>query len=266
METKTKSITTINKEITRELADPNIGRALLATTFKGLSEQSMKQAIFEGVTRGFTFKDFLEKNVYAIPYGQGYSLITSIDYARKIGMKSGVIGKSAPVFEMDEKKLVSCTITIKRRVGQDIAEFTATVYFDEYSTGKNLWNSKPRTMLAKVAESHAMRMACPEELSQTYTVEEMEKETDSETYDTEPIAENAIIISTGDDTRGIESHAEFVMPKELGEQKKMILGLVVTKDSKVDLKNKGELKQWIEDYTQLAYTEENYPAIINYLR
>ncbi len=175
-ENSTKSLVLLNKEIGKELADPAVGRALLATTFKGLSEQSMKQAIFEGMIRSFKFKDFLEKNVYAIPFKDGYSLVTSIDYSRKIGMKSGVVGKSAPQYEMDGKKLVACTITIKRRVGQDIGEYTATVYFDEYSTGKNLWMNKPRTMLAKVAEMHALRMACPEELSQTYTEEELDKE------------------------------------------------------------------------------------------
>jgi hypothetical protein len=117
-------------------------------------------------------------------------------------MRSGVIGKSAPVFEMDEKKLVSCSITIKRRVGQDIAEFTATVYFDEFTTGKNLWNSKPRVMIAKVAEMHALRMACPEEMSQLYTAEEFDKEADGD-YDKSEVADDVQVISTGDDTPGM---------------------------------------------------------------
>lgn len=172
---ETQSIVALNKEISEELKDPAIGRALLNTTFKGLSEPSMRQAIFEGMMRGFKFKDFLVRNVYAIPFKDGYSLVTSIDYARKIGMKSGVVGKSAPAFDFDGKKLNSCTITVKRRVGQDIGEYTATVFYDEYSTGRNLWTSKPRTMLAKVAESHALRMACPEELAKVYTEEELKK-------------------------------------------------------------------------------------------
>lgn len=199
----TKSVVALNREITKELSDPAVGRALLATTFKGLSDGSMRQAIFEGVMRGFKFKDFLERNVYAIPFKDGYSLVTSIDYARKIGMKSGVVGKSAPTFEFDGKKLASCTITIKRRVAQDIGEFTATVFFDEYSTGRNLWSSKPRTMIAKVAEMHALRMACPEEMAQTYTEEELDKEKDDD-FDRSPVSDRAKVKSTGDDTRGIE--------------------------------------------------------------
>ena len=35
---------------------------------------------------------------------------------------------------------------------------------------------KPRTMISKVAEMHALRMACPEELAQSYVEEEVEAE------------------------------------------------------------------------------------------
>lgn len=168
----------IQTEVTNELNNKAVLTALMATTFKGLSGDTLKVAIVEGMSRGFTFKDFLEKNIYAVPFGGGYSLITSIDYARKIGMRSGVVGKSAPAYEMSEdgKKVISCTITIKRLVKDTVGEFTETVYFDEYTTGKNQWLQKPRTMIAKVAEIHALRMACPEELSQSYVEEEVEKE------------------------------------------------------------------------------------------
>ena len=171
------TIEQINKEMNVELATPETSRALLATTFKGLTQNAMKQAIMEGMMRGYTFKDFLEKNIYAIPYGSGYSLITSVDYARKVGMRSGVVGVSAPTYEMDGDKVVSCTVTVKRKIEEYVGEYTATVYLAEYSTGRNLWTSKPRTMLAKVAEMHALRKACPEELSQAYVEEEMQKET-----------------------------------------------------------------------------------------
>lgn len=165
----------INDEVTEQLSDDGVKRALIATTFQGLTELSMKQAIVEGMIRGFKFKDFLEKNIYAIPFAKGYSLITSIDFARKRGMKSGVVGKSAPVFTMDGDKIESCSITIKRMVEGHVGEFTATVFFDEYNKpNRDIWKTKPRTMIAKVAEMHALRMACPEELSQAYIEEEME--------------------------------------------------------------------------------------------
>ncbi len=168
-----------NEELNTELAVPEVNAALLATTFKGLDAKKMKQAALEGMIRGFTFKDFLEKNVYAVPFGTGYSLVTSIDYSRKIGMRSGVVGVSAPTYVDDESgKPVTCSITVKRQIPETgyIGEYTATVYFGEYSTGKQQWASKPRTMIAKVAEMHALRKACPEVLAQNYAEEEMERE------------------------------------------------------------------------------------------
>ena len=172
----------IKNEINTKLGDKETMEALVLTTFKGLTLQLMKRALLEGYMRGLNFQDFLKKNVYAIPFntkeGQqwvpSYSLITSIDYARKIGQKGGVVGKSAPTFVENDGKIVSCSVTIQKMVNGHIGEFTATVYFDEYNTEKQQWVKRPRTMIAKVAEMHALRMACPEELSQLYVEEERE--------------------------------------------------------------------------------------------
>lgn len=173
----------ITKEINSELEKKEIQSALLATTFKGLTLGNMKMAMFEGMTRGFTFKDFLEKNVYAIPFKDKYSLITSIDYARKLGARGGIVGKSEPEYKENEFGLVSCSITVKKKVDGYIGDYTATVMFKEYNTGRNLWVAKPYTMIAKVAEMHALRSACPEELSQTYVEEEMQQEMNEEIVD-----------------------------------------------------------------------------------
>jgi len=123
-------IAIIGKEIKNELADPAVGRALLATTFKGLDESRMRQAIMEGMIRGFTFKNFLEKDVYATPFGGGYSLVTSIGYTRKIAARSGLAGKSAPIYTYDdEARLETCTITVKKRDHTGyIGDYTATVF------------------------------------------------------------------------------------------------------------------------------------------
>lgn len=166
----------VQKEYKKELKNPETTRALLATTFKNFTPELMQRAIFEGMMRGFNFKDFLEKNVYAIKYGDTYSLITSIDFSRKIAMRSGLAGKSEPKFvENPNGKITSCTVTVKRNVSGMIGDYTATVYFDEYDTGRNLWTTKPHTMIAKVAEMHALRSAFPEEMSKQYIEEEMQK-------------------------------------------------------------------------------------------
>jgi hypothetical protein len=169
-------------EIADQLKDKQTLNALVETTFKGLKQEIVPRAMLEGYMRGFKFDDFLKKNVYAVPFGGGYSLVTSIDYARKIGQKNGVVGKTKPDFTFSQDgKVESCTITIKKHTHSYdgtpyIGEFTATVFMDEYSTGKQLWASKPRTMIAKVAEMHALRMACPEDAQQMYVEEEYERE------------------------------------------------------------------------------------------
>jgi hypothetical protein len=176
-----RELSLINTEITKQIANVEVQKALLETTFKGLTLPVMKQAMLEGMMRGFKFEDFLEKNIYAIPFSGKYSLVTSIDYSRKVAMRSGIVGKEAPVFTEDDKgNVVTCSITVKRKINDYIGDFTATVYFKEYTTGRNLWTTKPRTMIAKVAEMHALRMACPEELAQSYIEEEMTKEVKKE--------------------------------------------------------------------------------------
>jgi hypothetical protein len=166
-------------EMNTQLASEPVRRALLATTFKGLTEPLMRQATLEGLIRGFTMKNFFEKDVYALPFKQGYSLVTSIGYARKLAMRTErYVGKSAPTYEYSEdgRSIVSCSITVKALVSGHVGEFTAEVDFKEYTTGQNQWSLRPKTMIAKVAEMHALRMAFPEELSNSFAEEEMEKE------------------------------------------------------------------------------------------
>lgn len=172
----------VNDEINRELADPKTMSALLATTFRGLDANLMKQAIMEGMIRGFSFQNFLKKDVYALPFnsdkgGPKYSLITSIDYARKIAQKSGQCGKSKPIYTFVEngKDILTCEVTVQKLVSGHIGDYTAEVYFNEYDKKSNLWVSKPKTMIAKVAEMHALRSAFPEELDKVYVEEEMGK-------------------------------------------------------------------------------------------
>lgn len=180
---ETKSLVVkIQNEVTNQLATPEVMTALITTTFKDFTPIMVKTAITEGMMRGFIFQNFLNKDVYAIKYGNGYNLVTSIDYSRKVGMRSGVVGKSAPSYtyigeDVNNQIVETCTITIKKRFEDGyVGDFTETVYFVEYTTGQNQWKTRPRTMIAKVAEMHALRQACPEELGKAYVEEEFQKD------------------------------------------------------------------------------------------
>lgn len=167
-------ISIINQEITNQFSNQETATALLSTTFKGLQAPVAKQALLEGMLRGFSFENFLKKDVYAIPFSSGYSLVTSIDWARKVAAQAGLAGKDAPIYQLDDKgNTISCSMSVYKIIEGVRCPFTSLVFFKEYSTGQNLWAKKPMTMIAKVAEMHALRMAFPEVLDKAYVEEEM---------------------------------------------------------------------------------------------
>lgn len=88
-----------------------------------------------------------------------------------------------PTYEVDhEGKLISATATaIKIKIGKEW-EIKATAFYDEYvqivnSTGlpNSMWKKMPKTMLAKCAESLALRKGWPDVLSGIHTDEEMQQ-------------------------------------------------------------------------------------------
>lgn len=221
-------LATIQKEITKNIGTKENFAQLMETTFKGLSPENARKAMFEGYLRKFTFSDFLEKNIYAIPFKDGYSLVSSIDHARKVGMRSGITGKDEPVYVDDkEGKPLTCSVTVHKTINGSTGNFTSKVYFSEFSTGKNLWVTKPRTMIAKVAEMHALRMACPEELAQSYVEEELKKETEKKVIDLMPFKTKLEAAKSMDELKTIWAS----LPSEA---KKQLDGL------KVELKKKFE--------------------------
>ena len=172
---KQLSVAGIQKEIAELVSDQETATALIQTAFKGLTVSTMKQAMLEAMMRGFELKNFLDKDIYAVPFGGAYSLVNSISWVRKVAMRSGIVGKTEPIYTEKNDKIETCTVTVKRKFGDYIGDFTATVYFSEYNTNQNQWTKKPRTMIAKVAEMAALRMACPEELGNSYVEEEFDK-------------------------------------------------------------------------------------------
>lgn len=75
-----------------------------------------------------------------------------------------------------------CKVTVKRRVGQHVAEFTAVEFWlENFATaGRDkpypnaMWSKRPFGQLHKCAEAQALRMAFPELLGGTNSAEEME--------------------------------------------------------------------------------------------
>lgn len=128
--------------------------------------------------------DPLARQIAVIRFGSNWQMITTIDGYRAIAEQTGQYGGSdAPVFTYEEPPRTrnnrtlpeSCTVTVHKVVNGMVLPFSATVFMDEYDTGRNNWNTMPRTMIAKVAESHALRKAFPAVMSGLYTREEMDQ-------------------------------------------------------------------------------------------
>jgi phage recombination protein Bet len=123
-----------------------------------------------------------DKQVYLIKRGNRWSSETGIDGYRTLAARTReYVGSDEPVFEGREKPAtgkahpLKATVTVWRLVQGVRCPFTASALWDEFNTGQGNWPTMPYHMLAKVAESHALRKAFPVELSGIYTDAEMEQ-------------------------------------------------------------------------------------------
>lgn len=111
-------------------------------------------------------------------------------YRLKATRSREYLGKTEPEFgpdtelTLDGTKIVVpsfCRVTVKRKIGDHIAEFTATErWIENYATaGKDtskpnsMWMKRPYGQLAKCAEAQALRMAFPDLVGGEQTAEEM---------------------------------------------------------------------------------------------
>lgn len=133
-------------------------------------------------TRGL---DPLARQIGVIKFGGQWQVMTTIDGYRALAEKTGhYAGSDEPVFTMSGQRIGnkqtgitrpdSASVTVYKLLNGHRYPFTATVYWEEYA-GQNVWLTKPRTMLAKVAESHALRKAFPSVLSGMYVDGEMDQ-------------------------------------------------------------------------------------------
>ena len=118
----------------------------------------------------------LKKQIYPMLKGGKLQPVTSIDGLRSIAHRTGEYTgcEREPIYnESGDLEYGKCTVC---RNGNP---FIAKVKFLEYrKTGKEgfMWSQYPETMILKVAEAHALRMAFPEQMSGVYTNDEMPNE------------------------------------------------------------------------------------------
>ena len=152
----------------------------------GLTKQEF--LIFLSVGRATGLNPFL-KEIWAVKYGGQLQIFIGRDGYRKSAQSTQeyeyhwtetvnendefeiVDGQIKHKFDMkDRGALIGAYCVVKRRsAGKEMYQ---RVSLKEYSSGKSLWSSKPETMIKKVAEAQALRMAFQELFAGTYAEEE----------------------------------------------------------------------------------------------
>lgn len=117
----------------------------------------------------------LTRQIYFVKLSGKWTFQVSIDGLRAIAQRSGLYaGQDAPLFQYDGKGgIISCSVSAYRKDWTRPA--VGIAFMKEFSTGQNLWASKPHVMLGKVAEAIALRKAFSEEMSGLYAEGELDQ-------------------------------------------------------------------------------------------
>lgn len=151
---------------------------LKKTICKGTTDSEFELFLYACKRTGL---DPFMKQIYAIKRGGAMTLQTSIDGFRLIAERTGryAPGKETIINMTKDGDIESATSYVKKMTPDGTwHEVSATAYWNEYKQEFNgklsqFWMKMPRLMLAKCAESLALRKAFPVELSGLYTHEEM---------------------------------------------------------------------------------------------
>ena len=123
------------------------------------------------------------RQIYAVPRGGRLSIVIGYEvYLQRADQSEQADGHEI-AFEGDIKSNdLRCTIKVYRKDRK--FPYVKTVWFNEYTQNNQMWNSKPRTMLEKVAIAQGYRMAFPKELGgMPYTSDEIPTEGTAQVMD-----------------------------------------------------------------------------------
>lgn len=114
--------------------------------------------------------DPFSRQIWAVKYGQNPAQIfCGRDGYLAIAHRSGQFDGMESGTRSEGDELVGWCKVYRRDMSHP---FEVEVYASEYSTGRNLWKDKPRTMIQKVAEAQCLRRAFS--ISGLYSPEEID--------------------------------------------------------------------------------------------
>lgn len=140
----------------------------------GLSVDDVNAKKFINIAKSFGLNPF-KKEIYAVSYKNNFNIIVGYEVYIKRAERTGKLAgwKAWTEGSIQNGDLKAC-VEIKRKDWND--PFYHEVYFDEYNQNNMIWNSKPRTMIKKVAIAQGFRLAFPDELGGIpYTSDEIDE-------------------------------------------------------------------------------------------
>jgi phage recombination protein Bet len=149
-----------------------------STIAKGATPDELKLFLYRCQTLGL---DPLKPGqIYFIKYGTSPgTIVVGIEGFRSRASRTGKLsGIKRGALRDDQGNLIGAYAEVFRSDWKEPAR--EEVPLSEYNTGKGNWQKMPETMIKKVAEAAALRMAFPDDLGGVYTKEEMDQaETES---------------------------------------------------------------------------------------
>lgn len=163
-------------------------KLITETVARGATQDELQLFLYRCKSMGF---DPLKSGqIHFVKYGNGPgTIVVGIDGFRARAMRSGKLSGIKRGAIKDAKGLVGAWAEVYRSDWQHPAR--TEVSLAEYSTGKGPWSKMPETMILKVAECAALRMAFPDDLGGVYAAEEMDQAKEQHTAPS-PISQNLI--------------------------------------------------------------------------
>ena len=141
-----------------------------ATVARGCTDTEFELLMYLSAQYGL---DPIRRQIWAVKYGTAPASIFTgrdgfLEIAHRSGQFDGMESGVKTVREGENDELIGWCKVYRKDMSH---AFYVEVYEREYTTGKSLWQTKPRIMIQKVAESSCLRRAfsvsglyCPEEI------------------------------------------------------------------------------------------------------